>query len=153
MEPQLVENLRQQRRRIRQRWETFLRLEKAATPLANPDTLVFGVDRSLDEIFTALRRPRARAKAPCAAAPDCACGRHPLRAYYRAGEQAILEALVLLQARRAPLPAAVRDREFAEVKAVVTTLAHRDVTALAKVCQLGPAPEISLEEIEEPLPD
>lgn len=153
MQSQLVQDLRQQRKRIRQRWETFLRLERVASPLANPDTLMFGVERSLEEIFAALRRPRPPGKGCGPAEAECGCGRHPLRAYYRAGEQAVLEALVLSQARRAPLAAAARDREFAEVKAVVARLAHRDVAALAKVCQLAPAREKPLDEIEEPLPD
>jgi hypothetical protein len=139
MEPALVQELRRQRKQIRRRWETFLRLEKATSPLANPDTLVFGVDRSLGEIFSGLLRP-AGLKPPRGPARECGCGRHPLRAYYRAGEQAVLEALVLTQARRAPCEAAQRDREFAEVKAVVTALAQRDIAALAGVCQLPPDP-------------
>lgn len=137
MEPALVQDLRRQRKQIRRRWETFLRLEEFTTALANPDTLVFGVDRSLNEIFAGLLRP-ARVRPLSGPGPECGCGRNPLRAYYRAGEQAVLEALVLAQARRTTLAAAERDREFAEVKAVVTALARRDIDALARVCQLEP---------------
>lgn len=137
MEPLIVQELRHRRPRIRQRWETFLRLEKVTTPLANPDTLVFGVDRSLSEIFSALLRP-GRLPPAGPATPECACGQHPLRAYYRAGEQAVLEALVLIQAARPP-DAAERDRQLIEVKGVVTALAHRDLAALAGLCQLPSA--------------
>jgi hypothetical protein len=133
MEPELVQRLRARRAQIHARWEAFLRLEKATGPLANPDTLVFGVDASLREIFSALR---AAEPLPEEQAEECGCGRHPLQAYYRAGEQAVLEALVLVQAERAPLPAEVRDREFAEVKRVVTALARRDLGAFARLCQL-----------------
>ncbi|MBA3849417.1 MAG: hypothetical protein C0502_05405 [Opitutus sp.] len=139
MEPSLVKDLRRQRKEIRRRWEAFLRLEKVASPLANPDTLVFGVDHTLSEIFSGLLRPARPRRSP-GAARECGCDRHPLRAYYRAGEQAVLEALVLAQVRRAPLAAAERDREFAEVKAVVTALARRDIDALARVCRLAPEP-------------
>lgn len=136
MDPLTLQALRGQRRRIRARWETFLRLEKVTTPLANPDTLIFGVDRSLTEIFAALRSAGAPTARP-GAAKECACGCNPFRAYYQAGEQAVLEALVLTQAERAPAPEQ-RDGEFAAVKAVVTALAQRDLEAFAQLCQRPP---------------
>lgn len=135
MQPELIHELRAQRSRIRARWETFLRLEKVTSPLAHPDTLAFGINDSLSEIFSALRR--GPVPAPVSRS-DCGCGRHPLGAYYLSGQQAVLEALVLAQAARAPLAPAVRDAEFAEVKAAVTALAARDLAALAQVCQLKP---------------
>lgn len=135
MNRELTEALRRRQVWIRRRWETYLRLEKAASALANPDTLVFGVERSLQEIFDLLLAARRPAPEPEA---SCACGRHPLQAYYRAGEQAVLEALVITQVARAPLPPEVRDREFAEVKAVFTILARRDIAGLAGVCRLPP---------------
>lgn len=137
MEREIVQDLRRRRKAIRERWEAFLRLERVASPLANPDTLVFGLDRSLGEIFSALLHPEGVEPGPAIGDEECACGRHPLRAYYRAGEQAVLEALVLAQAERAPSPAE-RDREFAEVKAVVSSIARRDLEAFARVCQLTP---------------
>lgn len=136
MEREIVQDLRRRRKAIRERWEAFLRLERVASPLANPDTLVFGLDRSLSEIFSALLHPEGVEPGPGPIGEDeCACGRQPLRAYYRAGEQAVLEALVLAQAERAPHPEE-RDREFAEVKAVVSAIAWRDLEAFARVCQL-----------------
>lgn len=137
MDPLPLQALRAQRARIRARWETFLRLEKVTTPLANPDTLIFGLNRSLNEIFAALRSAGAPST-QLEAAKDCACGCNPFRAYYKAGEQALLEALVLSQVERAPAPEE-RDREFGAVKAVVASLAQRDLEAFARICQRPPS--------------
>lgn len=130
MQEEIIRALEQRRAPIRVRWETLLRIEKVTTPLANPDTLVFGLDRSLDEIFARLHQP----------GPLGGCGRpvqadetNPWYAYFRAGEQALLETLVLTQAEMPALDPAARDADFAELKQVIHHLTQREVAAWSAI--------------------
>ncbi len=109
-----------------------MRVEAVATPLANPDTLVFGINESLGEFFTLLRQPMPEKLEP---EVECVCGRNPLLAYYRAGEQAMLEALILVQAEMPKLNPVERDEAFAKLKHVVNAVARREIGAISGVCQ------------------
>src|SRR4051794_30406844 len=102
MQNGLMSALRQRRAAIRARWEDLLRVERANTPLANPDALVHLIDWTLDEIYRTLeglpsrRRPlRPYSKHDI----ECPCGRNPLLAYFSAGEQALQESLIFAQAK------------------------------------------------------
>jgi hypothetical protein len=144
MQDELVRALRARRAEIHARWEALLRIEKANTPLANPDALVFMIDWTLDECFASLRpgQPRRRsAGGPAAnAKPECPCGRNPLLTYFAAGEQAIEEALILQQASASSIDPVERDNAFAELKHTVREIAHREVEAFCSVCQFRTSP-------------
>lgn len=131
-----IHALTARRAQIRKRWEAFLRIEPVASPLVNPDTLVFGIDGALRDIFAHLK---AGADEPPAPPRECACGRNPLHAFYVAGEQALLESLVLVQAERKPhLAPEERDRDFAELRHAIRHVAHREMDMFASICQLRP---------------
>ena len=132
MQGKIIKALQERRAQIRARWEALLRIEKVTTPLANPDTLVFGLDHSLDEIFAALRQPPSSS---AEAAQTKAEGPSPWRAYFRAGEQALLESLVLLQAEMQSLDPAARDTSFGNLKTVINNLTQREIGAWAGICQ------------------
>lgn len=132
MQESLLRRMRAQRTQIRSRWEALLRVEKLKTPLANPDTLVYLFDQTLDEIFAALRHPPAATPAiPLARG----CEKNPLVTYFAAGEQALLEALVHAQAEVKGLTPEHRDNDFAELKQVMHTLAQKEISTLDEVCQ------------------
>lgn len=108
-----------------------MRVEKVNTPLANPDTLVYLFDRTLDDIFSALRHPRPIGTV----SPDVhGSAKNPLVNYFVAGEQAVLEALVLAQAEMPALDPKQRDADFAQLKEVVHAIAERDIGTLDQVC-------------------
>ena len=132
MQGKIIKALQGRRAQIRARWEALLRIEKVTTPLANPDTLVFGLDHSLDEIFAALRQPPPLKPET---APTKADDPSPWRAYFRAGEQALLESLVLLQAEMDSLDPAARDTSFGNLKTVINNLTQREIGAWAGICQ------------------
>lgn len=142
MQEEVIRALRDRRGEIRARWEAFLRIEAVATPLANPDTLVFGIHQSIGEILTLLKQPYLPGAGQEKDA-ECSCGKNPLLAYYRAGEQAMLEALVLVQVGMPSLNPVVRDLAFAELKHVVNTVARREISAIAGVCQHRDEPSTS----------
>jgi hypothetical protein len=132
MQEVFIHTLRAQRAQIRTRWEGFLRVEKVSTALANPDTLVFLFDSTLDEVFAGLLQPpAATAAAPAAGAYP----KNPLFAYFMACEQALLEALVLAQATSRHLDPKERDADFAHLRQVMLNIARRDIAALEGVVQ------------------
>lgn len=132
MQGKIIRALEERRAQIRARWEALLRIEKVTTPLANPDTLVFGLDQSLDEIFAMLHQPPSHI--PDKDAPSDA-GPSPWRAYFRAGEQALLETLVLTQSEMDALDPTARDTSFGNLKQVINCLTQREIGAWAAICQ------------------
>jgi hypothetical protein len=132
--------LRERRQDVRSRWEALLRIEPVNTPLANPDTLVYLLDSTLDELFTALDAPwteengtdgekRTRVE------NECPCGRNPYIAYFLAGTQALLETLVLCQVESANRDPGYRDAAAARVHGVIDRLARREVKGLCSLCR------------------
>ena len=105
-----------------------MRLEPVPSALGNPDTLVYGIDQTLNDILDHLQDPLPRSVPPLRDDEG-----NPLRAYYRACEQALLEALVLIQADRRQLDARERDDAFAELRRAIRHHANRDLVALAEV--------------------
>lgn len=117
---------------IRARWMELLFLEPCDSPLANPRTMTFMLDGTLDDIFAALRRGEAPRRV---AVPDCPCGHNPYLAYFRAGTQALHEALVLLQAEEPRLNPAERDAAFAALDGALRRVARREIETFAALCQ------------------
>jgi len=133
MSPELLRQLEAMRPQIRARWEALLRIEKTHTPLANPDTLVFMFDLTLDEVLAAL--PGHRSQKPVKR-PTCRYETNPMRVYFPALEQALLEALIEIQAQQPAAKggkhsAAVTERADAleELRAQLHRIAHREITA------------------------
>ena len=149
MQETLVLILCARRREIRGRWEALLRIERVNTPLANPSALVLLVDSTLDEIFTALRRPRSRRRAARAAHAVaerdlCLCGRNPWLVYFEAGKQALVESLVLAQAKSATLDPLARDAAMAELQLCLHEITRREIETFCAVCQFRHAPSSAL---------
>ena len=92
------------------------------------------LDGTLDELFLALQRAHARRR-PLSAPAVCPCGRNPLLAYFAAGKQALVEALVLVQAEHAGLDPAGRDAAMAELKFCLHKITRREIEAFCAVCQ------------------
>lgn len=144
MQEDLIRALRDRRGDIRARWETLLRIERVNTPLANPDALVFMIDWTCDELFTALTHSHGRRRSgrvtDNGARADCPCGRNPLLTYFAAGEQALEEALILEQASRPALEPAERDTAFTELQLTVREIARREIESFCAVCQYRTEP-------------
>jgi len=87
MLPAFAEELRARRSWIKDAWERRLRRESVTSPLANPDTLVMMMERTLDELFDAVERStQAGHEGKARATRDktgCLCGLNPLLAYFR----------------------------------------------------------------------
>jgi hypothetical protein len=128
-----IEALRSKSESIRENWERQLRGEKVSTPLADPNTLVYYIPDALDRVFEHLEESRRVDKpAVVLARPPCSCGHNPFLAFYVAGEQVMMEALVLLQAELGRGPRAARDA--AVLQAVFRRLAVNEIEGFCGVC-------------------
>jgi hypothetical protein len=130
--------LQKRRPQIRARWEALLRLERPQTPLGNPDTLVFMFDQTLDEVLAALPARPAGVVRP---RPECECNCNPMRVYFPALEQALLEALVLAQTEQPALTAGERVDAVTELCATLRRMARREIAAFDGLCQNKSRPQ------------
>ena len=140
MQESLVRSLRSRLPDIRARWEALLHAEPVKTPLAYPESLVHLLDWTLEEIFHGLaalpvRRRLTRKPPALRDQPICPCGRNPLLTYFAAGEQAMREALVLVQAASSSLDPIERDAALTELDLVFQNLARREIESFCGVCQ------------------
>lgn len=119
---------------IRRAWEVLLRAERASTAMANPDTLVYMMDLTLDEVFAALR---AAETAPVAGPEDyeCPCGLNPMLVYFAAMRQVLTEALILAQAALPEQKPRQRESDLARLKRVVDEAVAREIVAFCSLCQ------------------
>jgi hypothetical protein len=133
------------RAEIRARWIELLFMEPVSSPLANPKTMIFMIDGTLDEIFGAIQR----GETPQAVTmPECVCGQNPYLAYFRAGIQALHEALVLIQAGEPGLKAVDRDAAFAELNTIIRRIARHEIATFAALCQHRARTEAPVERAE-----
>ena len=135
MTPALLQGLRARHTAIRNQWEALLRVERMSGPLANPDTLVYLIPDSLEQIFSILaggtspRPPSGRASSYL---PACGCGNNPYLAYFLAGEQALVEAVILLQAEFHP--EGRQKRDVSEIILTMRQLARSEIDTFCGVC-------------------
>ncbi len=120
-------------------WEVLLRAEPPVSPLANPDTLVFMMDRTLDGFFAALtsaapRRWLARYPLLCEPlAKSCPCARNPLLRYFVSGEQALLA----IAAKGLPAAPATRRRVLSEAQLAFHYVAQHEIQNFCDLCRSG----------------
>ncbi|MDD3179381.1 MAG: hypothetical protein PHQ04_03420 [Opitutaceae bacterium] len=142
MDSGVIERLEALRPEIKAKWETLLRVEPVSSPLASPDALVHLIDWTLDTLFHALRAHQTRRhplrNEPAEGVTDfsalCSCGMNPLLAYFVAGEQALLENLVLVQVRDGH-STCERTKTASELKHTLSQVARREIEAFCAVCQ------------------
>lgn len=135
MDAETIERLRARSPLIREHWETLLRIERVSGPLANPDALVHLIPDSIERVLAALSRAPARIHRPLRSnqtTAACECGRNPYIAYFGAGEQALAEAVILIQADLAPEDR--RHEDVAETIEVTRRLARAEIEAFCGVC-------------------
>lgn len=139
MHDHLLQTLQGLRPTILERWEALLRAEPVTSPLANPDSLVYLMDWTLDRFLTALRGPLSRRRIhergsnkPAAYIEEsqlCACKMNPLLAYFATAEQALVQALLpTLQPRE-------RESVLSAVRLAMQAVAKREIDTFCAVCQ------------------
>ncbi len=135
MEKSLLRALHDRRVQIRSRWKTLLDIERIHTPLADPATLVFLFDQTLDEILAALAEATDSSAQP---KPECHCDCNPMRDYFTALEQALMEALILAQTKQHTLSQAARTAAVDELRTTLRRIAQREIAVYDTLCQQKP---------------
>ena len=136
MDDSLISALRARTSTIRDRWEALLRVENVSGPLANPDTLIYLISSSIDQVLASLarpiRKPVSLGTASALSRPACRCGCNPYLAYFIAGEQALLEVFVQTQSETIDLTN--READLAAFFVAVRKLATREIEAFCEIC-------------------
>jgi len=120
---------------MRRRWEELLQVEPAATPLGCPEAMAQLVPDSLERVFKLLlktpRRPLSVSEARLWL-PTCDCGHNPYRTYFIAGEQAVTEGFVYVEASLPPSER--RPSDMAEVIYAIRRLARAEIETFCGAC-------------------
>lgn len=132
MDESLLRALRSRRQQIRERWKVLLQIERVRTPLSDPEILAHLFDQTLDEILGALP---GTVSGPAQPPPRSRCACNPMRDYFPALEQALLEALVLAQAKLPRLSPEARTASLDELRTVLRQIAHREISVYDTLCQ------------------
>ncbi len=105
------------------------------------------IDWSLDEVLHEIRRrkPSHRDDAPppaiAALRSECHCGHNPLFNYFFAGEQALVEVLIHVQADNPQLDPLNRSTSVAELYVAIRAIAKRECELLCSICPKHPRPK------------
>ncbi len=140
MQETLLRELQNLRAPLRRRWEGLLRAEPVTSPLGHPDSLIYLMDWTLDQLFLTLRKgsprrtSRQRSGIPRCEQNQlgCLCGGNPLLAYFRTAERALIEITLPL------LPPTSRDLTLNELSLALHHIAKREVETICAVCQRRP---------------
>jgi hypothetical protein len=136
-----VRALEARKKEVHIRWKELLSTERANSPLANPDTLVYLIDTTFDSIIDSLLKPLVSKQEISLAyfrtvKAKCSCGKNPYLAYFVAAEQAFLEALINIQADSGPLDPYIRDSTIKDLYSVIRTIALKEIEDFCSLCQL-----------------
>lgn len=133
-----VAELAARRSAIKQAWERKLRHEPVTSPLANPDTLVLLMERTLEDLGAALAlrcRGAALEPPPRPLRAGCLCGLNPLLAYFRVAGS-VLPAIMSAGADRCPeLSVEAYVACLRELQAELHLLASEEIRAFCATCQ------------------
>ena len=146
MQESWIDGLKARRHEIHQRWEALLRLDRADGPLAEPDNLIHLIDWSLSEVLDEVQRRRTNLPdeppppAIVGLRAGCQCGHNPLFNHFIAGEQAMLEALIQLQAGDPTLLPHHRSTTVVELYVAIHAVAKRELELLCSLCAKRPKP-------------
>ncbi len=140
MHRSFVAELAARRAAIKQAWERKLRHEPVTSPLANPDTLVLLMDRTLEDLGAALSlQCRSSTAEPTPAnrgmRAGCLCGLNPLLAYFRVAAR-VLPAVMSHGADRCPdLSAAEYAACLQSLQGELHSLATEEIRSFCAMCQ------------------
>lgn len=124
---------------LRARWMILLRAAPVSGPLANPDSLVFLMDWTINRLIAkchSARRRRCQGRDPLPA--PCPCGHNPLHHYYATAERALVESRFVESRELAALAPGVRDAGLTEVQQLLGAIGRREIESFCAVCQFRP---------------
>jgi hypothetical protein len=139
-----LEALDSHRAEIRRKWEILLRAAPATTPLGHPDTLVFLMDDSLQQLFSLFRSRSTHqwlSRHPPAAhriGTSCHCRLNPFINYFIAGQAALAFVAQTVPRSQHHLDDLDLTGCVDELLLTFRFLAQREIRAFCEVCQYAP---------------
>jgi hypothetical protein len=139
-----LEALDGHRAEIKRKWEILLRAAPATTPLGNPDTLVYLIDESLQQLFSLFHSKSTHqwlSRHPPAThliGMSCHCRLNPLINYFIAGQAALAFAAQSVPGSQHHLDDLEATACVDELLLTFRFLAHREIHAFCEVCQYSP---------------
>jgi len=130
MEAAIISRLRARRVQIKLSWAALLNIEPVSSALADPQVLRHHFDHSLNQIFSMLPQPPAET----GSAFHCPCGFNPFLAYFRTGEQALLESLVHAHAERPESTPTERWQDVADLQNVIRAVGRSEMGSFGGIC-------------------
>lgn len=129
MNERCLRALQERRSTLHCQWEALLRAAPYNTPLANPDTLVHLMDRTLDQVFHELNHPSARRRQPGLPRGFCRCGHNPLVTYFKTAGMAFQTTLAQCADE---IPVSRDDVE--EVTRTLSRIGRREIMTFCALC-------------------
>ncbi len=145
MKKAFLEALDAHRPEIRRKWELLLRAAPPTTPLGNPDTLVYLMDQTIEQLFSLYRSKSAHTwltrhpPATRALGNGCHCRLNPLINYFIAGQAAVAFVAQAVPRSKHHLEDVAATECVDELMTTFRFLAHREIHAFCEVCQYLPA--------------
>ncbi len=131
MQPVILFRLRARRAQILSSWAALLTVEPVTSALANPQVLRHHFDDTLDRVFSLLH---AQVLVDAPAKFRCPCGQNPFLAYFRAGEQALVESLVMVHAEAGETTPASRWQDVVDLQNALRSVGLQEISAFGGVC-------------------
>jgi hypothetical protein len=139
-----LEALDGNRAEIKRKWELLLRAAPTTTPLGHPDTLVFLMDESLEQLFSLFRSQSAHrwffrhSPSTRPGGMTCHCRLNPLINYFIAGQAALAFVAQTVPRSQHHLDDLTATSCVDELMLTFGFLADREIHSFCEACQYSP---------------
>ena len=142
MQESIVSSLLGARQNLRTIWEKQLRSEPIRSPMANPDSLIYLMEWTLNELFARLRDeangpvvPEGLISRDDSIAAICDCGGNPFLTYFGSARKAVLAWAGSTHSPISDLSGDEKRRCVQELLSALEVVARREIESFCSVCQ------------------
>jgi hypothetical protein len=136
MNERILSALKMHREALHEGWAARLHAAPVTSPLAHPDTLVYLMKTTIDQIFHELAQPSARQRHPPVPRDICRCGLNPLLSYFATAALSFQHIMAQCTDNQ---PVSPQDMDI--VDRAVTRVARREITIFCALCRRNLAPK------------
>ncbi|CAM3072985.1 hypothetical protein RAHE111665_13910 [Rariglobus hedericola] len=130
MNERILLALKMHRSALHEGWAARLHAAPVTSPLAHPDTLVYLMKTTIDQVFHELAQPSARLRQPPVPRDMCRCGLNPLLSYFATAALSFQHTMA-----QSADDQAVSLHDLDIVDRAVTRVARREITIFCALCR------------------